>query len=441
MSVLDEYFQISASGSSLRKELVAGLTSFVSVSYILIVNPKILAPVFPVFSVGGESDNSNQIIPTAIPSAVATIMLGLSCNKPIIAAPGLGLSSYVTYSLVLANVLSTTEAFTASLLSGAVCLIFAIMGYSDGALSRLVPVDVKRGIVVGMGLLIAMIGFSTIGLISKSTQPDVIIELTKDFTPAIILGVVSILFVSTLILYDVRGGLLIGMTLTTLISWGVVEGCAPPNSAFSLPTIHFESLGAVIDLSQTSLKLLPAIVSFTAVSIFDVGGVMYGFNKLLSNDDNKNTNVFIVCAIGTIISALLGGSPIICAIEGAAGITAGGRTGLVSVVVGLCFFLSLFVSPILVAIPSAATGPVLVCIGALMLKEISEIDMRRFDRYFPAFLTIVMMPFTYSISNGIWAGFITSMYFTTVDKVVGNFGWRARGYSVLADDTDTPSSP
>jgi len=432
---MDEYFEISARGSTVRREIVAGLTSFVAISYILVVNAKILAPVFEGdVNVVGPKDARSQVIPTAIPSGLTSILLGILSRKPIIAAPGLGLSSYITYSLVLANVLTTTEAFTACLLSGVICTVSAMSGLSNGALSRLVPSDVKKGIIVGMGLLIAMIGLSSSHVISKSDQPDVIIELTKTFTPEVVLALFGILFVATMLQFQIQGGLLVGMLVTTAFSWFLLHS-QPPTSLFSFPMIHFESLGKVIDLTSFSMKMIPAIISFTAVSIFDVGGVMYGFNNMLEVDgSDDNTPVFVGTSIGTIISSLFGGSPIIVAIEGAAGISSGGKTGLTSVICGICFFLSIFLSPVLVAIPSAATGPVLVCIGGLMIGEIRTIDFDRFEKFFPSFLTMIAMPFTYSISNGIWAGFIGASYFAVTEKARSMLQKRGKYVAIIDED-------
>ena len=407
----DRYFLISERNTSILAEIRAGTVSFLTLSYLLLVNPHLMNQ--------AGVDRSDAIFATAVSAAVSCFIMGGLGNLPFGLAPGLGLSAYLTFGLVQTGIMTLPEALTACWWSGVLVLVVSLTGIS-ALLMRTVPHAVKLAIVVGMGLLIAMIGMVSIDLIVAN--PKTLVELGNVFgSTDIQLSLVGILLVASLLYHDVKGAILIGITCLTMIAW--IMNQSWPTAIFDVPKFHANDYChplVILDIERIS-AFGPAIGAFALICIFDISGVMFGLATLGNIIDPTTGEIsgsiwaFIASAVGTMIAAWTGSTPIIVGVECAAGVREGGRTGLTAIVIGLYFVLSIFLAPLFSAVPEIATAPVLVMVGVMMMGESAKIQWENMNEALPAFLTIILMPLTYSITNGMIFGLVTSFafYFTT----------------------------
>jgi AGZA family xanthine/uracil permease-like MFS transporter len=394
--LIDKYFKISERSSTIGTEIRAGTASFFTLSYLLLVNPQIM-------SKAGVSEK-DAVIATCLSSAISCFIVGFGGNLPFGTAPGIGLSAYLSFSLVQTDLCTLEEALTTVFVSGIVLLIVAITGFTS-FLMKIVPECVKYGIVVGMGLLIAMIGMVSVNLIIPNV--DTIVGLgpvTEDLV--LQLTLLGVILVGTLIYHDIKGGILIGIGIIAILQWTITSTW--PNQIFELPSIvnnNYIHLDVMIDPKQ-AVVLWTAVGAFLLICVFDISGVMFGLATLSGLIEENTGNipgnlwVFFASAAGTVIAAFFGSTPIICCVETASGIKEGGRTGLTSVVIGIYFLASLFLSPLFAAVPNDATAPVLILVGVMMMNESSKVEWNDMSQAVPAFLTLALMPLTYSITNG-----------------------------------------
>ncbi len=410
-TALDRYFRITERGSTFSTELRAGLVTFLTMAYILLVNPQILGQAgMPVADVTAA---------TALGAALATLLMGLYANFPFALAPGMGLNAYFTYGVVLGMGVSWQVALTAVFVEG---LLFIALSYGGirTALIRAIPLPIKLATTAGIGLFLAIIGLKNAGLVVAS--PATLVQLGDLHTAGPLIAFAGLLLIAVLISRRVKGALLIGIAAVTLAAWAL--GLArPPQAVFSMPSLPRETLWA-FDFGQLlTAKFLGIMLAFLFVDIFDTAGTLIGVGRAGGFLDDKGelpgaTRAFAADAVGTAAGAVLGTSTVTAYVESAAGVEEGGRTGLTAVVVAVLFLLALFFIPLLSAIPTVATAPALVVVGAMMMGAIGELDWRRLDDGIPAFLTVALMPFTYSIANGIAGGIISY----TVIKLVSGRG-------------------
>jgi adenine/guanine/hypoxanthine permease len=407
----DHYFLLSERNTTIIAEIRAGTASFLTLSYLLLVNPHIMHQ--------AGVDHNDAVFATAISAAMSCFIIGFFGNLPFGLAPGLGLSAYLTFGLVQTGLCTLSDALTACWWSGILVLLITITGLSS-LLMRIVPHAIKLAIVVGMGLLIAMIGMVSIGLIVAN--PKTLVELGNVFgSTDIQLSLLGILLVASLLYHNVKGAILIGITLLTVTAWTLNQSW--PITIFEIPqfhTNHYWTPWVVFDWNRINV-FAPAIGAFVLICIFDISGVMFGL-ATLGNIIHPTTGeipgslwAFIASAIGTLIAAWTGSTPIIVCVECASGVREGGRTGLTAIVIGFYFILSIFLAPLFSAVPEIATAPVLVMVGVMMMGESAKIPWENMNDALPAFLTIILMPLTYSITNGMIFGLVTStaFYFTT----------------------------
>ena len=410
---LDSFFGISSRGSSIGTEIRAGISSFLTVSYVILVNPQIM-------SQAGLS-SSTVVFSTCLSSALSTILVGVVGNLPLALSPGMGLSAYLTYGLVLSNLLTLKEATTSVAIAGLLQLLLACTGATK-IVMRLVPKNVKVGIVVGMGVLVAMIGMVSVGIVVANDKTLVGLGDIWGFKGLVSIG--GVVLIGSLVHHGVRGGILLGIAALTCFCWTVEGGV--PEKFLSWPSLGMSPSDfidfAPLQSASSFKKIVPAISAFVFIGIFDVSGVMFGVASLadLILDDGSIPGSFwgfIAAGGGTLLASTMGCSPIIVTVECAAGIKEGGRTGLTAVVVGILFLLSLVFAPLLGSVPQPATAPVLMLVGTMMMGSSKNIDWDTMSSAIPAFLTIVMMPLTYSITNGIMFGIVTALcfYITTGD--------------------------
>lgn len=362
---------------------------------------------------------------TALGAGLASIVCGVFGNLPFGLAPGTGLSAYLSYGLVLAGVLTRPQAMTVCFLSGVALGVCALAQLST-VIMRVIPRAVKLATVVGMGLLIALIGMVSIRLVVPNTDTLVTLGDFSDYH--IWLALLGLVLTGSMLFHQVKGGVLAGIVLITVVVW-VVDQDGPAHIA-EVPHLQY-GVTRNIDLRPSVLTadMLPPLLAFLFVGLFDISGVMFGLSslaKIMEEDGHIPGSIwaFLGSSLGTMVAAMAGCSPIIIHVESAAGIREGGKTGLTAVVVGLLFFLSLFFAPLFGKVPTAATAPILILVGAMMIGESQHIDWADMSQAIPAFLTSMMMPFTFSIPNGILFGVGMSLtFFVTTGEFLAYLPW------------------
>jgi len=379
---LERKFKLAARESSVLQEFRAATATFLTMSYILLVNPQLLNKI--------GIPATDVVVSTALASSVGSFIAGYFGNLPLGLAPGIGLSAYLTYGLVLGDGLSVQEAFTSCFISGLALLFLSVTGLST-IVMKLIPRSVKLATIVGMGLQIALVGMTSVKLVVPNEQT--IVGLGDIHNPQIWLSIVGLVLIGSLLYHQISGGILIGIFVMTLVGW-VMEGHYP--TAFvSIPTL-------TLDLDYVSFahldvgRCLAGILAFLFIGVIDVSGVIFGMASLAKLTDAEGhipgaTPTFIGVAISTLVSAVTGGTPVIVYVESAAGIKEGGRTGLTACLISLFFLLSLFFAPVLSEIPLIATAPVSMLVGAMMMSQAVEIDWNNMSEAIPAFLTLVTM--------------------------------------------------
>ena len=422
---LDGFFKVSARGSNVRTEVVAGFTTWMTMAYILFVNPAILGAVAD--SSGTKLGFAAVLTVTALAAGIMTLAMGLYANYPFAIAAGLGLNAFVTFTLVATLGLTWPQAMGVILIEGIVITVLVLTGFRTAVLNA-IPMDLKLAIGIGIGLFLAIIGLANGGIViagSPATTPVTIAPHLA--TLRVLTFVVGLAITSALVARKVRGGLLIGILATTVfatvlnVAWGskhiwdaVGPGVAQiPSKVVAAP--DFGLIGKVNFGVFSVLSFGTACAVILAVMLsdfFDTMGTVVGLGKEagLLDEDGKlpgMNRVLLVDSVAAAVGGFTSSSSNTTYIESAAGIGEGGRTGLTSVIVGVLFLLAIFFSPIAGIIPPEATAPVLVIVGYLMMKGVTEISWGDPAVGIPALLTIVMMPFTYSITNGVGAGFLS----------------------------------
>jgi len=398
--MFERWFQLSARGTSVAIEIRAGLVTFLTMSYILFVNPQVLSE--------AGLPAADVAVATALAAAVATLAMGLLADYPFALAPGMGLNAYFTYGVVLGMGIEWQVALAAVFIEGVLFLLLAFGGVRS-AILRAIPQPLKLATMGGIGLFLAIIGFQNAGWVVD--HPATLVTAGDLSQPAALLALGGLLLIAGLMVRQVRGAILIGIVTVTIGAWltGVTQ---PPQSFFSLPQLPKETLFAVDFSGLLAGKTIMVIAAFLFVDIFDTAGTLIGVGRLAGLVDENGElpradRAFAADALGTSAGALFGTSTVTSYVESATGVEEGGRTGLTAVVVSGLFLLSLFFVPILIAVPAAATAPALVAVGALMLRGTRHIDWNSADVAVPSFLTMVGMPLTYSIANGISLGIVS----------------------------------
>ena len=398
-----KYFQVHENGSTLKTEIMAGITTFLATAYIIIVNPIILSRAGMPFS--------GLVTATILVAFFSSVAMGLYAKNPIVVAPGMGINAFFTFTLVLGMGVPWATALGAVFWSGIVFLLLSIFNIRTKIVAA-IPASLQKAIACGIGLFIALIGLSNGGLIQASSATMI---TSAPLSPKVITFMIGLLVTAYLVIRKVQGGLFYGIILTSLMTiplgrlWGQdilisYKGLyAPPD--FSL----LFSLDIAGSLKWT---FVPVIFSMLFTDLFDslstFVGVAQAGNLLASDGRPRNIKQsLIVDGFSTALSGLLGSSSGTSFIESAAGISQGGRTGLVAVVAGLLFLPFLFLSPLLSVIPALATAPVLVIVGAFMMKPIVAINWNDLEEAFPAFLGMILIPLSYSITHGIIWGFLS----------------------------------
>jgi AGZA family xanthine/uracil permease-like MFS transporter len=411
---IEGFFKLKAHGTTVKTELTAGLITFMTMAYIIAVNPAILAQ--------SGMDKGAVMTATILSAAVATLIMALYAKLPFALAPGMGLNAFFTYTVCLGMGKSWQFALTAVFLSGLIFMLLTVFKIRTLILEA-IPVNLKKAISAGIGLFIAVIGLGNAGIVEKGAVLLQIGNITGGHEAS--LALIGILFTAILLALNVKGALLFGIIATTLL--GIPMGVTDLSSFsgfVSLPAsvaplfLQFEWREIV------SAEMALTVVTFVFLNLFDTMGTLVGVStkaRMITATGHipHMREAFLSDAWGSIIGACLGSSPVVTYVESAAGVAQGGRTGLTSVTVALLFLLALFFSPLFLVVPAAATAPALFLVGFFMLSPLAEIDFNNFSEAVPAFFTLLMMPLSYSISEGIAFGIISYV-------VIKLFSGRAR---------------
>ena len=437
---MDKFFKISERGSNVKTEIIAGLTTFFAMAYIIVVNPNQIVGFS--FDVPGVPQIWNAVyIASIIAAVIGTLLYAFYAKLPFAQACGMGLNSFFFTSFVLPQIISgndVVKGYQAGLIiiliSGLLFLLLSITG-ARSYIAKAMPDCIKKAIPAGIGLFIAFIGFQNVGIIQANQYT--LVQFVKingakwaDIAPAIV-ALAGFIIIAILSKLKVKGAVLIGILSTTVIYY--LSTWQLPNldmSSIIQPFKDFADIGITAVFTLDSWKnafsgemigsifsVIMLIVTFCLVDMFDTIGTLYGAaseaDMLDENGDPIEIEKSMTCeSVATLSGAVCGTSTVTTFVECASGVAAGGRTGLTSLVTSLCFALCLFLSPFASIIPAAATAPALIFVGVLMIKNFSKVDMDNVRSAVPAFLTLVMMPLTYSIANGIGIGAISYVLIT-----------------------------
>ena len=407
--------------SDVRTEVLAGVSTFLATMYIIVVNPAILSQAGLPFS--------GVVTATVLLSFFCSLMMGLYARNPIVVAPGMGLNAFFTFTAVKGMGIRPEVALGAVFWAGVLFLILSVLNVRS-ALVRIIPLPLRYAVSAGIGLFITLIGFENAHFIVAN--PTTLVSVSRFSDPIVLTFAVGLLLTAGLVVRNVPGAIIIGIVLTTLAAWpiGRYWGDASAINFGQKTLVNVGSLVAAPDFSLIgkldlvgSLKwsLWPVIFAFAFTDLFDSISTFVGVAEAggLQDDTGQPRHLnrsLLTDAVSSALAGVLGSSPGTAYIESAVGIAQGGRTGLTAVVAGCCFLPFLFLSPLLSVIPAIATAPALVLVGAFMIKPITRIDWTQLDDALPAFLALVLIPFTYSITQGLIWGFLS---WTVIKLAVG----------------------
>lgn len=402
LPLLERLFAIKARHSTVRTEIIAGLTTFVAMAYIIFVNPTILE--------AAHMPREAAVAATIYTAALCSIAMGLFANLPLAMAPGMGINAFFSFYVCGTMGLSWQTALGAVFISGIVFLILSVTKLRQLIIDT-VPINLKNAIGVGIGLFIAFVGLQGAGIV----RPDnaTMISLGHITDPKVLLALGGVILIGIMLAKRMSAAILGGILIVTIV--GMLCGVTPaPTSLDAVMSLNFPSISETFMqmdvIGAIHYGLISVIFTFTVVELFDNLGTLIGVTKAAGLIDDKGniTNVnqaLITDSCGTIVSAVVGTCTVTSYVESTAGVNAGGRTGLTAVTVGICFILSLVFAPLAGLIPSFATAPALIIVGAMMLRNVKYINFDDYTDCIPAFLTIIMMPLSYSIASGFGFGF------------------------------------
>ena len=400
-SWLTKLFGFDPSSMKVSTEILAGITTFLAMSYILAVNPSILADC--------GMDKNALFTTTAVASIFATLVMAIYGKLPFALAPGMGLNAFFCYTVCLGMGYSWQFALTAVLIEGLIFIVLTLTNVREAIVNAL-PLSLRKAIGAGIGLFIALIGLKGGGIVIDN--PATLVDLGDVTSGAGLLSVIGLVITGILVILNVPGALLIGIIATTII--GIPLGVTQFAGVLSTPPSMKPILGQIMtDPSQIfSLDMLVVVFTFLFVDMFDTIGTLVGVTTKANMVDEKGNpkrlnQAFMADAVGTVAGALLGTSTVTTYVESASGVAQGGRSGLTAFSVAVCCAVAMFSAPLFTAIPGSAVCPALVIVGLFMLSPIKDIPLDDMSEAIPAYLTMILMPVTYSISNGILLGLIS----------------------------------
>lgn len=420
--MLKRLFGYDAQKTSVRTEIFAGLTSFLTMSYILAVNPSI-------FGALGAMPPGAVFTTTALVGIISTLLVAFIAKMPFGIAPGMGPNAFFVFTICLGMGYSWQFALTAVFLEG-IILLFLTLSNLREALVEAIPQVIKQSITIGIGLFIAFVGLQNAGIVISNDSTMVTLGNITEGSG--LLALIGLSMTSILVILNIKGGMLIGILATTLI--GIPMGLTEYQGLISMP----QSIDPILFRMEwdkiMSIDMLVAVLSFLCLDLFSLTGSALGVCLKGGFADAQGNvpgikRLFLADSIGTIFSGLLGTSAACTFIESSSGVAQGGRSGLTAFVIAICFVMALFFSPLFLAIPAAATSPVLIIVGLMMFSSVRELPLNDMSEAIPAFITIITMPLTYSIADGILLGVIS---YVVLNLLSGKFRKLSPGMYVLA---------
>jgi AGZA family xanthine/uracil permease-like MFS transporter len=408
---MEKLFRLQENKTTVRRELAAGLTTFLTMSFILSVNPGMLG------GIGKGMTPESVFTATVIAMAFATLLMAFTSNLPVALGPNMGLNAFFTYTVVFDMGYSWQAALTAVLIQGILTVVIALTGMRKVIMDA-IPLNLKKAITVGIGFQVALIGLEKAGV---TTGDMASLALGTITSPSALVTVIGLLITIALYSKHVRGAILIGIIATTIVGTPLGGAVFPEGfSPFSLPSapIFFQ-----LDFSPIyDWRFFIVVFTFLFVNIFDTAGSLIGVTAQagLIKESGEEGEVpcvrqaFLTTGLGSVAAGIMGTSPVTVYVESVAGMGAGGRTGLTSLFTGLFLLLTLFLAPLFLLIPGFATAPAMVMVGLLLMWKVTEIDFTYATEAIPAFLTIIMMPFTYNIAEGIVYGLLSFILIKTL---------------------------
>lgn len=404
---MEKFFKLKENNTTVKTEVLAGITTFFAMAYIIFVNPTYLE--------GAGMDFTAVMVATCLSAAVGTLLTAFIANVPFAQAPGMGLNAFFTYTIVLGKGYTWQQGLGIVLISGVLFLLITISPLRSKIIES-IPTCLKNAISAGIGLFIAFIGLLNAGIVQCfGPEGGSYTDMGNIVSGTALLALIGLLVTGILIAHKVKAAIFIGILITTVI--GIPMGITTIPDSFTMSGIGNLSLTAFkLDIPGTMsmgfLVLFTQVISFAIVDMFDTVGTLLGTAGnagMLDKDGNLpgGDKALIADAVGTIFGALMGTSTVTTFVESSTGIQEGGRTGLASVVTGLLFLLAILLAPVAGIIPGAATAPALIIVGVYMIHNAVQVNWSDFEEALPCFLTIAMMPFAYSISDGIGFGFIS----------------------------------
>jgi AGZA family xanthine/uracil permease-like MFS transporter len=397
---MKQFFQFQQRGTSYKQETIAGITTFLSMAYILVVNPLVL-------SQSGMNQGA-VFTATALSAIIGTLLIGLLANFPIGIAPSMGLNSFFTFSVCIGMGISWQTALTGVFISGLLFVILSLLKIREKIIN-MIPVDLKHAIAAGIGFFIAFIGLKNTGIIvaNKAT----FVSLGHLTSPQTMLAILSFILMIIMMVRNIKGGIFFGIVISTIVGMLTGQVHYPLHIIGSIPSLK-PTFGEVFYHVHEIFtpKMLAVIFTFLFVAFFDTAGALIAIATqagLVKNNEIPNIGKALLAdSASTVIGGVLGTSTTASMIESSAGIGVGGRTGFTSIVIAICFVIAMFFSPLLSVITSAVTSPALIIVGSLMAMEVKAINWARIEIAIPSFIILIMMPLTYSVATGIALGFI-----------------------------------
>lgn len=408
--ILENYFKISERGSTVKQEIIGGITTFLAMSYIIFVNPAILGD--------AGMDRGALITVTCLASALATLLSGVWANAPFALAPGMGLNAFFTYTLVLGKGVPWQTALGIVFISGFFFLILSIGGIRE-KIANAIPLPLKIAVGGGIGMFITLIGLKNMGVVVAN---DATLVALGPITTTVLIGIVGLIVSMVLEIERVKGGMLIGILVSTILAF-ITGNVDVPSQFISMPPSAAPIAMKLDIIGALKLSLIGPIFSFMFVDLFDTLGTLISCSKQMGMVDEKGHiqglgKMLYTDVSATIAGAMMGTSTVTTFVESAAGVAIGARTGFASVITALMFIGALFFSPIVGVVPAYATAPALIIVGGYMFKNVKDLDFTDMKSLFPAFIIIVAMPLTYSISIGLSLGFLA---YILLHLVTGDF--------------------
>lgn len=392
---MERFFKLHQHGTTMAKEFSAGFISYITAVYIIIVNATILAASGIPMEAG--------IIATILTSFFGCVLVGLWSNTPLLLIPGMGLNAMFTYTIVQSGGFTWQEALAMTFVSG---LIFVAIAFTPMAkvITSAIPNSLKEAITIGIGILLILIGFDNAGIITNSEHT--LLAIGDLSSPSAITTFIGLIITIILFIKNVPGNLILSIMITSFLSiW--LGGATFEGISFSMASFHdyFDVFGQASWVQAGNIVFWLTSISFAMVVVFENIGLIHGQSKMLNRPESSKKSLQAT-AVSVLSAGIFGTSPTVSSVEAAVGITAGGRTGLTSVVTGFMFLVSILFIPVIKMVPASAVSPILILIGVLMLQNIVHISMDDLTESFPALLIIVLIPLTYSIADGMAIGFI-----------------------------------